>query len=222
MARPKIPRKSTSIDMTAMCDVAFLLLSFFILTAKPKDSSAVNVATPSSVASKKAPEKDYILISITKDGKVFFSTGDNATDRGRKKDIISSLNSSNNLGLSAGEIDALVKDPYNGGALAQLKQIASLPSEKLNDQVLPGIPVMDSTNNELTKWVRASVDAFAGSPHMYILLKGDNLTKYPAFKNVITAFKKNDQLKFQMVTNPESVPTGTDLYRINLSGKATE
>ena len=30
MSRPKIARKSTSIDMTAMCDVAFLLLSFFI------------------------------------------------------------------------------------------------------------------------------------------------------------------------------------------------
>ncbi len=36
MARPKIARKSTAVDMTAMCDVAFLLLSFFILTTKSK------------------------------------------------------------------------------------------------------------------------------------------------------------------------------------------
>ena len=36
MSRIKIPRKSTAIDMTAMCDVAFLLLTFFILTAKLK------------------------------------------------------------------------------------------------------------------------------------------------------------------------------------------
>ena len=36
MARAKIPRKSTNIDMTAMCDVAFLLLSFFILATKFK------------------------------------------------------------------------------------------------------------------------------------------------------------------------------------------
>ncbi|MFM7710399.1 MAG: biopolymer transporter ExbD, partial [Ferruginibacter sp.] len=34
MPKIKIPRKSTNIDMTAMCDVAFLLLSFFILATK--------------------------------------------------------------------------------------------------------------------------------------------------------------------------------------------
>jgi biopolymer transport protein ExbD len=40
MARIKVPRKSTAIDMTAMCDVAFLLLTFFILTAKAKNRRA--------------------------------------------------------------------------------------------------------------------------------------------------------------------------------------
>ena len=36
-----------------------------------------------------------------------------------------------------------------------------------------------------------------------------------SFQGVINAFKKNDLLKFQMVTNPESAPQGTELYRIN-------
>ena len=71
MSRPKLPRKSTSIDMTAMCDVAFLLLSFFILTTKFKPSEAITVITPSSVASKVAPDKDVVLITIDKNGKVF-------------------------------------------------------------------------------------------------------------------------------------------------------
>ena len=35
-AKVKIPRKSTNVDMTAMCDVAFLLLTFFILATKQK------------------------------------------------------------------------------------------------------------------------------------------------------------------------------------------
>ena len=35
MPKVKIPRKSTIVDMTAMCDVAFLLLTFFILATKP-------------------------------------------------------------------------------------------------------------------------------------------------------------------------------------------
>ena len=71
MGRAKLPRKSTTIDMTAMCDVAFLLLSFFILTTKFKPAEAIAVTTPSSVSSKVAPNKDFVLVTIDKDGKVF-------------------------------------------------------------------------------------------------------------------------------------------------------
>jgi biopolymer transport protein ExbD len=46
-----------------------------------------------------------------------------------------------------------------------------------------------------------------------LLLKGDMNSKYPAFKNVIDAFKANDLLKFQMVTNPENVPTESELFK---------
>jgi len=218
MGRPKIARKSTSVDMTAMCDVAFLLLSFFILTAKPKPSSAVTVQTPSSVSSKKAPEKDVILVSITKDGKVFLNAGDNADDKAKLESIINSLNQSNNLGLSSAEVKNLVNQPMIGVPLANLKQQASLKSDQLNDKVLPGIPVKDTTNNELTKWMRGVTDVYTGTK-VNLLLKGDNMAKYPYFKNVLTAFKKNDLLKFQMVTEPESVPEGTVLYKTHGSAE---
>jgi biopolymer transport protein ExbD len=61
----------------------------------------------------------------------------------------------------------------------------------------------------------AAVQAFQGSK-LNLLLKGDNDSKYPSFQSVITAFKKNDQMKFQMVTNPENVPQGTELYNLNM------
>lgn len=212
MGRPKIARKSTSVDMTAMCDVAFLLLSFFILTAKPKPSSAVTVVTPSSVSSKKAPETDMIMITITKEGKVFLNGGDNANDKEKMSSIISSLNESNNLGLSGAEIKTLVNQPVIGVSLASLKQQANLNPAQINENSLPGIPVRDTANNELTKWMRGVVDVYTGTK-VNLLLKGDNLAKYPYFKNVLTAFKRNDLLKFQMVTEPENVPEGTVLYQ---------
>jgi hypothetical protein len=53
---------------------------------------------------------------------------------------------------------------------------------------------------------------------MDLLLKGDNVSKYPSFKNVIVAFKKNDLLKFQMVTNPENAPVGSELYKKSMIG----
>lgn len=216
MSRPKIARKSTNIDMTAMCDVAFLLLSFFILTTKFKPSEAVPVTTPNSVAAKIAPEKNVVLITLNKDGKVFFSVGDSKEDKERKETILRSLNGSKNIGLSESDIQALVKAPFIGVSLGQLPQQAKMNPDQMN-ATLPGIPVQDTTNNQMVDWMHAVTEAYAGTKPN-ILLKGDNVAKYPAFKNIIAAFKKNDLLKFQMVTNPESVPTGTDLWKANQKG----
>jgi biopolymer transport protein ExbD len=213
MARPKIPRKSTAVDMTAMCDVAFLLLSFFILTTKFKPSEAVPVNTPNSVAAKVAPETNVVMISLNKDGKIFLSTGDSKNDKDKKAEIIKSVNSHKNLGLSDAEVAALVRAPFIGTPLAQLKQQARLATDQMTGETLPGIYVKDSTNNELLDWMRGVADAYAGmKPNL--LLKGDNVAKYPAFRNIIDAFRKNEFFKFQMVTNPESVPMGTDLFKV--------
>lgn len=84
MGRAKLPRKSTSIDMTAMCDVAFLLLSFFILTTKFKPSEAIAVTIPKSVAAKVAPTKDIVQVIIDKDGKVFLEMD----DEGDRKSVV--------------------------------------------------------------------------------------------------------------------------------------
>ncbi len=223
MARPKIPRKSTNVDMTAMCDVAFLLLSFFILTTKPKPSEAVPISTPSSVAAHIAPEKDLVMISMNKDGKVFLSTGDGAADKDMKQSIIESVNSTKGLGLSPGEIKALKDAPFIGAPLAQLKQQAKMFPEQMTAETLTGIPCKDTTNNEMVDWMRGVKDAYTGR-QVNILLKGDNAAKYPFFKNIVAAMKKNDLLKFQMVTNPEAVPTGSILFQAIRGGnlKAAE
>ncbi len=218
MARPKIPRKSTFVDMTAMCDVAFLLLSFFILTTKFKPSEAVPVDTPNSVASKIAPENDVIMVSLNNDNKVFLSAGDSKRDKDNKREIISNINSSRNLGLTEAEMNALVKAPFIGVSLGQLKQQARMQTEQMTGKSLPGIPVMDTSNNELLDWMRAVAKVYQGQK-VTLLLKGDNVSKYPAFKNIITAFTTNDFFKFQMVTNPESVPRGSDLYKSSMAGQ---
>lgn len=211
MPRPKIARKSTAVDMTAMCDVAFLLLSFFILTTKFKPSEAVPVNIPSSVASKIAPEKNVVMVTLTTEGKVFLSTPDNPEDKEAKEAIIRGVNSLRNLNLSDADIKTLVSQPLIGVPFNQLSQQVKLPSEQLTSKILPGIPV-DSSNNEMKIWMRAVKEAYAGRK-LNLLFKGDNVAKYPAFKNILDAFKENDLLKFQMVTNPESVPEGTELWK---------
>ena len=214
MGRAKLPRKSTTIDMTAMCDVAFLLLSFFILTTKFKPAEAIAVTTPSSVASKVAPTKDFVLITITKDGKVFLTLDDEQ----KKEFIANSLNSTRNLGI---DVAAFKKAGFIGAPLAGLKSFLAIPEENRKGDQLPGIPVMDSTNNELVTWLQLVNESYAGAK-MDLLLKGDNVAKYPSFKNVITALKKNDILKFQMITNPENAPMGSDLWKKSMSGEKQE
>lgn len=206
MSRPKLPRKSTSIDMTAMCDVAFLLLSFFILTTKFKASEAITVVTPSSVASKVAPDKDIVLITIDKEGKVFLSLDDES----KKQYLVNTLNSTKNLNL---DTKAFANSAFFGTSFSQLPSFLKIPEADRKGNLLPGIPVKDSLNNELVEWLKLINDAYQGQK-MNLLLKGDNIAKYPSFKSVLYAFKKNDFLKFQMVTNPESVPLGSDLWKI--------
>lgn len=210
MARAKIPRKSTTVDMTAMCDVAFLLLSFFILTTKFKPSEALEVTTPNSVANQVAPSSDVVLITIDKKGKVFFSMSED----GPKNDLILKISQRRNLNLTQDELDNFLKAPFVGVPFSKLKSFLQKTPEQ-QAKITEGIPV-DSTNNELMDWMAACYTVFRNQK-MNLLLKGDNDSKYPSFQGVINAFKKNDFMKFQMVTNPEGVPVGSELYKVNMT-----
>jgi biopolymer transport protein ExbD len=215
MGRAKLPRKSTNIDMTAMCDVAFLLLSFFILTTKFKPSEAIEVTTPKSVSAKIAPAKDFVQVILDKDGKVFLTMDDES----KKEEIANALNSTRNLGL---DVKAFKSAEFFGAPLASMASFLKLPADQRKGSLLPGIPVKDTANNELTVWMRVIKDAYAAQKMPALLLKGDNLAKYPAFKAIIDAFKKNDLLKFQMITNPVGAPVGTDLYKRGQAGEKQE
>ena len=207
MPKVKIPRKSTNIDMTAMCDVAFLLLSFFILATKTKPPEAVQINNPSSVSTKIAKE-DAIVVSLTKESKVYILLG----DKRHKDAIIEKLNSNKGLGLNETEMKKLKRQDYVGMPLNKIKGWLDM-DEELPASKMDGIPTQDSTNNELVDWIRAVTDAYAGEnmDNLNLLVKGDNLAKYPAFKNVKMAFKKNDIYKFKIITNPEGIPADSEL-----------
>ena len=220
MPKVKVPRKSTSIDMTAMCDVAFLLLAFFILTTKFKPDETLSVTTPKSVSTKAAEEKDVVLITMDKDGKVYFSVSDDAT--GEKGEIIDVVNQLKNLGLTDQEKAAFKRtSSFVGVPFGQLKSFLRLPADQVGKFNSPGIPVTDTLNNELITWMRAAATAFQGAK-MNLMVKGDNEAKYPSFKGIIDAFKKNEIFKFSMITDPENAPAGTELYKIRAKGAPAE
>jgi biopolymer transport protein ExbD len=219
MPKVKVPRKSTSVDMTAMCDVAFLLLSFFILTTKFKSDDGLGVVTPNSVSTKPTDDKNVVMVTMDKEGKAYFSVGDNNTEQ--KQDIIDMIDQGKNLGLSAKEKAAFARSgSYVGVPFSMLKSYLDLTPDQVKNFKSPGIP-LDTANNELTVWMNAATRAFSGT-RMNLLVKGDNNAKYPTFKGVIDAFKRNEIFKFSMVTNPEGVPEGTALAAKRASGNKEE
>jgi biopolymer transport protein ExbD len=221
MPKVKVPRKSTSIDMTAMCDVAFLLLSFFILTTKFKPSEVLAVVTPNSVSSKAAPENDVALVTIDKDGKVYLSISDK--NRKEKQEIIDDISTSKNLNLSAAQKSAFMRaGAFVGVPFNQLPSFLNMTPEQIAKVKMDGIPVTDTLNNQMIDWITAVKKAFQNKK-LELLVKGDNSSKYPSFQGVINAFKKNDLMKFQMITNPEGIPAGSELDKKSRSGaKAAE
>ena len=211
MPKVKIARKSTIVDMTAMCDVAFLLLSFFILATKQKPPEVLSVTPPNSISSKAAPDKS-ILITMTKDGRAFLTLGDDT----KKKDVLENINLTKGLNLTPAEMNKWAKQEFIGLPLNLVKGSLAL-SEPISPAKMPGIPIKDSTNNEMVDWLRSVTNVYAGEDQKklqeMLLVKGDNQALYPMFKNIKAAFKKNQIFKFRIVTNGEAVPVGSELYR---------
>lgn len=211
MPKVKVPRKSTSVDMTAMCDVAFLLLSFFILTTKFK-SENLEVTTPTSVSTKAAEENNVVLVTLDKEGRAYFSVSDNNV--AEKEQIIDAVAQTKGLTLSQQEKNAFIHaGSYVGVPFSQLGSYLRLNADQVKAFKAPGIP-LDSTNNEMSVWLGAAMTAFQGSK-LNVMVKGDNSAKYSTFKGVIDALKKNEILKFQLITDPAGVPPGTDLWKKN-------
>lgn len=211
MPSVKIPKKSTFVDMTPFVDVAFLILTFFIMATKFKPQEPVEVKTPNSVSVKEMPESDALQVTFDSTGRIFFAIL-SEKDPKVKYDVIKNMNTTRNLGLSETDMKNFVQTPAVGVPFSGLKQLLSLPVEEQKNLKQPGVPV-DTLGGELYYWIRDAVSAFSGKQLKY-LIKGDNNAKFPAFKAVLNAFKKNDILKFQMITMLEDVPTGTELSAI--------
>jgi biopolymer transport protein ExbD len=221
MPKVKIPRKSTAVDMTAMCDVAFLLLSFFILATKQKPPEVLAVKVPSSVSSTIASDK-AILITLTQDGRTFLMLGEDA----KKKEVLENINLTKGLGLSPAELAKWGKQEFIGTPLNLVKGTlaAATPLEAAK---APGIPTdsTGTTSNEMIDWIRSIANVFAVAQvdqkvlEKMLLVKGDAEALYPKFRSIKEAFKKNEIYKFQIVTNGTPAPVGSELYIENKLGE---
>lgn len=206
MPKVKMPRKSTAIDMTAMCDVAFLLLTFFMLATKFKPEEPVAVVTPSSINTQLLPDSDVILLTVAKDGRVFFSMD----GQPKRKQLIEDLNTNFKLGLEPKEINSFIVGSSVGTDFKSLKKVLNMSADqRKNANVETGIPV-DSANNELGIWLEYARAAQGGRNNkLKYCIQADNEVPYPVIKKILDTFKEKKIQKLNLVTNLEEKPAGS-------------
>ena len=201
MPKVKIKRKSTLIDMTAMCDVASLLLTFFILTATARQPEPLPVDTPSSTVTTKVPDTDISVITVGQ-GKTFFGVVGpdvriNALQRmGEKYGVEFTENEKLRFSL----IESF------GVPMANMKEFIAMSGAERNKLQQPGVP-RDSTNNELNQWILQARYATKElhNQDLRFSIKGDSNEEYPVIRDVIDILQAQKINKFSLVTSLEAL-----------------
>lgn len=200
MPKVKIPRKSTTVDMTAMCDVAFLLLTFFMLTSNFVAKEPIVVAIPSSVSEFKIPERNIETVLIDKDGKVFFGV-DTQQDR---KEILLNVGKAYSIEFSEKELAEYSKISSSGVPIERMKDFLALsPERRDSKEAALGIPT-DSLNNQFEQWIKTARKV---NRELRLAIKADSNTPYKVIKSVMNTLQKNNENRYNLITSLKQVST---------------
>ena len=191
--------------MTPMVDLAFLLVTFFMLTTKFAPEETVVVDTPSSVSELKLPESNVITLTIDNKKRVFFGVDDTKT----KIQALQQVAAKYGVNFTAAQAKEFGNLPNFGLPINQLGSYLSVEKEErkqLNAQQ-PGVPI-ESLNTQLIDWVleaRKANQAIFKKP-TYIAIKGDGNADVPTVQAVIKILQERDINRFNLITDLENKP----------------
>jgi biopolymer transport protein ExbD len=200
MPKVKVPRKSTTVDMTAMCDVAFLLLTFFMLTSNFVAKEPIVVAVPSSISEIKIPERDIVTVLIDKEGKVFFGL-DAQKDR---VEVLDNVGKAYSISFSEKELAEFGKIGMSGVPIEKMKAYLALSQEQRDSkEAAIGIPA-DSLNNQFKVWMKTARQV---NRNLRLAIKSDQETPYKVIKDVMGTLQDIDENRYNLITSLEQVST---------------
>lgn len=194
MPKVKIPRKSTAIDMTAMCDVAFLLLTFFILTTKFRAAEVVQIDIPSSTAQIPIPDKDIMIFNIAPDGRMFFGLDDQNT----RLKLLDRLIEKYGIQVDAKQRDAFRTLELWGMDIRTLPQFLSKESNERAQVLQPGLKIDTTGGAQIEDLILFSRQE---NNNLRIAIKCDKTTEYKAFDKLIEALQNRKVNKFNLITS---------------------
>jgi biopolymer transport protein ExbD len=201
MPRAKVQRKSTSIDMTAMCDVSFLLLTFFILTATARQPDPLEIKIPSSTYKIPVPDLDIAKLTIGK-GQVYYEVA----GKDIKGAVLDKMAAQYKLTFTPEQRARFSVLPSFGVPIQNLGKFLDLKNEaeRKKSPYSTGVPA-DSTDNQLAYWILNSRQAVAElhSAPMRVSIKGDSEEEYPVIKKIVDILQKQKINKFSLITSAE-------------------
>ena len=192
----KAQKKAASTDMTAMCDVAFLLLTFFILTATAKIPEVMPVDTQQSTVQTKLPETDLATLTIGK-GKVFFDL------KGREVRVktLELMGQKYGVEFTEDEKSKFALMEGIGVPVQNLKQLIGMKTAERSKAGQPGVP-KDSLDNQLAEWVQNAriANIEINDKELQIAIKGDAKEEYPSIRKVMDILQDQKINSFSLVT----------------------
>jgi len=219
MPKIKMPKSTPSIDMTPMVDLAFLLVTFFMLSASFRSNEPVEVDVPTSISDRIIPE-NIVMVTIDKGGRVFF----NMSDPEARRELLQNMSAKYKTALSQKQMDEFVYMSTFGCSMQELPTYLSLESEKRKLFNTVGIP-SDSTKNQLKDWIfYGNIAALNTGKTAYeeaklkgdspevndfkpkFILKVDGKAAYVHAQNVISTFRDLHLNNLNFVTSMEAAP----------------
>ena len=212
-----------SLDMTPMVDLAFLLVTFFMLTASFRMAEPVTVDPPSSIGQVMLPD-NHIMVTIDPDGRVFFGINNTTA----KMNALRSMGDKYGVKFTDQQVKKFSGLPSIGVDIKDLpRYIDASENERTNFQPQKGIPNDSLKNPQLKDWVsfagKEAVMAYneaklkaeetgqdfkAEKPRYAI--KCDGKTKYIMVKDVIKTFTDLKIYQFNLITSLEGGGTVLD------------
>lgn len=189
-----------------MVDVAFLLLTFFILTTKFKAEEKLPVDTPASssgrVVEASTLEKLFV-ITIDNKGTVFIGHQNPEMRENILRQVLG------RYGLPTPSEEGLKffrNQPSFGVPINQIPQWLSLDPPQMAAFPQTSIPVdlRGGKLNELKEWI---VAARVSDPYTMFAIKGDAETMQPQIEAVISSLQDAKVNKFSLITNIEADPS---------------
>ncbi len=195
MPKASTPKKTPKLDMNPMVDMAFLLVSFFMLTTTFKTAEPVLINRPEARSEMKVPETNVVKITIGNEGEVFFSVD----GKFARKKLLDLIGQRYEVSFTPTEAENFALTTSFGLSVEELKTFLQLPPNERQTYPQEGIPC-DSLRNELLDWI---VYARMANPRVRFAINADKDTAYQDVNNVIKALLKLKIYRFNLVTELE-------------------